>query len=167
MLLCSAFGQWDATAHHPFSLFNMENWMRAQGASSVSGELDIHQYHTIFSAKIAQVLFNFGMNTMDHKQGAQYVYWSRTCCASFASLLAAIFEDGHCPVFTLLANSHRIHSYYTCYTNVFYNKTIIYIFTAFTHLNHSFLLTSKRVRRPEGKHCLEITIETLQQPTTR
>jgi hypothetical protein len=43
MLLWSAFGQWDATAHQLFSLFDMASWMRAQGASGIVGELHTHQ----------------------------------------------------------------------------------------------------------------------------
>jgi hypothetical protein len=47
MLFHSAFGQWDATAHQQLPLFNMVSWMRAQGVSSVGGELDIHHFSYI------------------------------------------------------------------------------------------------------------------------
>jgi hypothetical protein len=44
MSLCSAFGQWDATAHQQLPPFDMASWMHAWGASGISGELDIHQF---------------------------------------------------------------------------------------------------------------------------
>jgi hypothetical protein len=42
MSFCSAFGQWEATAHQQLPLFDMESWMHAQGASGIGSELDIH-----------------------------------------------------------------------------------------------------------------------------
>jgi hypothetical protein len=42
MLLCSAFGQWDATAHQQSFPFDMASWMPTQGASGISGGRDIH-----------------------------------------------------------------------------------------------------------------------------
>jgi hypothetical protein len=42
MSLRSAFGQWDATAHHQLFLLDMASWMPAQGASGVGGGRDIH-----------------------------------------------------------------------------------------------------------------------------
>jgi hypothetical protein len=44
MLLRSAFGQWDTTAHQQSSPFDMASWMPAWGASGVGGGRDIHQF---------------------------------------------------------------------------------------------------------------------------
>jgi hypothetical protein len=46
MSFCSAFGQWDATAHQQFPLFDMASWIPAQGASGVGSNRDIHQNPT-------------------------------------------------------------------------------------------------------------------------
>jgi DhnA family fructose-bisphosphate aldolase class Ia len=42
MSFCSAFGQWDATAHQQLFPFDMASWMLARGASGVGGGRDIH-----------------------------------------------------------------------------------------------------------------------------
>jgi hypothetical protein len=43
MLLSSAFGQWDNTAHELSPPFNMSDWVGAQGVSGVGGVTDIQQ----------------------------------------------------------------------------------------------------------------------------
>jgi hypothetical protein len=50
MLLCSAFGQWDATALQQSPPFDMASWMPARGASGVGGGRDIHQTAWLYSA---------------------------------------------------------------------------------------------------------------------
>jgi hypothetical protein len=42
MSLCSAFGQWDATAHQQLFPFGMASWMPTWGVSGISGGCDIH-----------------------------------------------------------------------------------------------------------------------------
>jgi hypothetical protein len=43
MSFCSAFGQWDTTAHQQLPPLDMASWMPAQGVSGVGSNCDIHQ----------------------------------------------------------------------------------------------------------------------------
>jgi hypothetical protein len=43
MSFCSAFGQWDTTAHQQLPLFDMASWMPNRSALGVGSKCDIHK----------------------------------------------------------------------------------------------------------------------------